>query len=65
MNELEQRIRRNVALHALLPNDVSEFTPDQLAAMLDTIELVELEIVANTRAMQAMLEESKETADAQ
>jgi hypothetical protein len=62
MDELEQRIRRNIALHALLPKDVSEFTDDNLDAMLNTIELVELEIMANTRAMQAMLEELKDLA---
>jgi hypothetical protein len=36
-----------------------------LVDKLDTMELVMLEIMANTRAMQAMLEELKETADAQ
>ncbi|WP_377828854.1 hypothetical protein ACFKHW_38145 [Bradyrhizobium lupini] len=55
MDELEERIRRNIALHALLPKDVSEFTDDNLAAKLDTIELLELEIMADTRAMQALL----------
>ncbi|MBR1276103.1 hypothetical protein [Bradyrhizobium sp. AUGA SZCCT0283] len=68
--QLEQRlgaaILRNAYLHSLLPKDLSEpLTADQLNTRLDTIELVEFEIMANTRAMQAMLEELKETADAQ
>jgi hypothetical protein len=70
MDDLEQRLRalilRNSLLHSLLPKDLSKpLTADQLNARLDAIELVELEIMANTRAMQAMLEELKETADAQ
>jgi hypothetical protein len=61
--ELEERLRsailRNSILHAMLPKDFSEpLTLDQI----DNIELLALEIRANTARMLALLEE---TADAQ
>ncbi|MBW5440894.1 hypothetical protein FXB41_41035 [Bradyrhizobium canariense] len=61
-NELEERlgaaIVRNAYLHSLLPKDFSEsLTLDQI----DTIELLELEILANIRTMEAMLKETADT----
>ena len=50
-------IRRDVYLHSLLPHDAGEFTDDNLIDKLNTMELVMAEIVANTRAMLAMIEE--------
>jgi hypothetical protein len=63
MDELVERLGylhalRNTCLKSLLQGDFSEpLTLDQI----DSIEMLELEILANISAMQAMLE----TADAQ